>query len=121
MATQPSGPDAMSQMVETLMRQVQALTQDLAGQREALSRSEAAQQELRLELVRSHQELASAVARNTAQAAAVPVSGVAADADGTGVRGPYLKHIDVMRAVKQPQGLKDREQWEKLRFRLRPI
>ena len=58
------------------------------------------------------------MARNTAQAAAVPVSGAAAGADGTGVRGPYLKHIDVMRAVKQPQGLKDREQWEKFAFQV---
>ena len=69
-----------------------------------------------MELVRSHQELA-AVARNTAQAAAGrAVSGVAADAGGTGVRGPYLKHIDVMQAVLQ--GLKDREQWEKFAFQV---
>lgn len=75
---------------------MQALTHNLAGQREA------PQQELRQELVRSHQELASVVARTTVQAAAVPVSGTAAaDADSSGVRGSYLKHIDVTRAMKQ--------------------
>ncbi|CAJ1369087.1 unnamed protein product, partial [Effrenium voratum] len=107
--------------LEELVSQVQALTHGLSTQSEALRQSEAERQALRAALEASQAkttELANAVAQlmlAQGQAAQRPNGPSATAAAGNRPSG-IMHHMDVMKAVRTPQNLKDRDGWEKFVF-----
>ena len=107
--------------MQELVSQVQALTHGLSTQSEALRQSEAERQALRAALEASQAkttELTNAVAQlmlAQGQAAQRPNGPSATAAAGSRPSG-IMHHMDVMKAVRTPQNLKDRDGWEKFVF-----
>ena len=105
----------MQSQLQELVSRVQALTQDLSIQSEALRQSEADRQSL-------HEALHRAQARQDEMTGAMTLvlrqqgsgKGVASEADASRT----LQHVDVMKAVKAPQSLKDRDGWERFVFQV---
>ena len=119
--------EEMRQQLQQLTSLVQALTQDLAGQREALAQSEQERQALRQALQESQgkqAELTHAVGNLVQQSqmqqqqAAVTWAQTSPNVAGSAANSGYMRHMDVMKAVKAPQSLKDRDQWERFAFQV---
>ena len=114
------------QQLNALLQQVQALTQGQEQQNAALQQMRQEKEALRAELsvaVARQGELSQELVK--AQGALIAtqqaVSAVAG-ADGTiraaGSSAGYVKHVDVLKAVKQPQSLKEKDQWERFGFQV---
>ena len=114
------------QQLNALLQQVQALTQGQEQQNAALQQMRQEKEALRAELsvaVARQGELSQELVK--AQGALIATQqavNAAAGADGTiraaGSSAGYVKHVDVLKAVKQPQSLKEKDQWERFGFQV---